>query len=62
MAWIYHITRKYFGFVLSVGLEVCVIMDGAAKRLIIYLNECSRALHKGERGYLGDHIPAGIST
>lgn len=37
--------------------------DGrSAKRVIIYLNECTRAMHKGERGYLGDHIPAGSSN
>ena len=34
----------------------------AGAGVLIYLNECSRALHKGERGYLGDTLPPHIDA
>lgn len=32
------------------------------QRVLIYLNECSRALHADQRGYLGDPLPAAIDA
>ena len=51
----------------SVAMAIRAKLDSlqSKDKVLIYLNECSRALHKGERGYLGDasgHLPAAIDA